>query len=114
MKNIPLFVLTILFMATSANFAYSQAAKVTEKATSSLTSSIKVKGITCSKDLTMIADNVEKLEGVSSCEVAKQGATSTFNVTFSPALVTEEEIHKAIEGTGSCEDPNERPYKVKQ
>ena len=101
-------------MTTSANIAFSQSTNTPQQSATTTTSTIAVKGITCSKDLTMISDNVEKLKGVNSCEVAKKGATSKFKVKFNPALVTEKEIHAAIEGTGSCENPNERPYKVKQ
>ena len=75
---------------------------------------IKVKGITCSTDYKMIQTNVEKLNGVSKFEVGKQGATSTFIINYNPELVSEEKIYAAIEGTGSCENHNERPYKVKQ
>ena len=100
-------------LTISANFAFSQSSTSTEQSVTTTKSTITVKGITCAKDLTMISDNVKKLEGVNSCEVVKKGATSKFRVKFDPALVTEKEIHAAIEGTGSCEDPNERPYKVK-
>ena len=101
-------------MTASVNIAFSQNANTPQQTATTTTSTIKVKGITCSKDLTMISDNIEKLKGVNSCKVAKKGATSKFKVQFNPALVTEKEIHAAIEGTGSCENPNERPYKVKQ
>lgn len=75
---------------------------------------IKVKGITCSTDYKMIRANVEKLDGVSKFEVDKQGATSTFSISFDPEVVSDKKIYAAIEETGSCENPDERPYKVKQ
>ena len=100
-------------LTISANFAFSQSSTNTDQRVTTTKSTITVKGITCAKDLTMISDNVEKLKGVYSSEVVKKGATSKFRVKFDPALVTEKEIHAAIEGTGSCENPNERPYKVK-
>ena len=78
------------------------------------TITIKVKGITCSTDYKMIQANVEKLGGVSKFEVGKQGATSTFIINYNPDVVSEEKIYAAIKGTGSCENPDERPYKVKQ
>ena len=40
----------------------------------------------------MISANVEKLNGVSSCKPGKQGTTTTFDVKFNPALITEKEI----------------------
>jgi len=74
---------------------------------------LKVKGITCSTDLKMICTSIEKVKGVISCKVAKQGTTTTFEVSFQPAMVSEKEITAAIENTGSCENPDERPYQVK-
>lgn len=65
-------------------------------------------------DLKMIAANVEKKQGVSSCKPGKQGTTTTFEIQYNPAVVTEKEIFAAIENTGSCENPDARPYKVKQ
>lgn len=65
-------------------------------------------------DLKMIAANVEKIAGVSSCTAGKQGTTTTFEVEYDALLVAEEDIYAAIQNTGSCENPDERPYKVKQ
>ncbi|HMI79496.1 MAG TPA: hypothetical protein VK484_11935 [Ferruginibacter sp.] len=77
------------------------------------TITIKVKGVTCSNDLKTLSDNVKELKGVSECKPGKTGPVSVFKITFNPALVSTEEIYKAIENTGGCSDPNERPYKVK-
>ena len=75
---------------------------------------VKVKGVTCSTDLKMIQANVEKLEGVTECSVGKRGTTTSFEITFNAKTLTEEDLYATIEGTGSCEDPDERPYKVKR
>lgn len=77
------------------------------------TITVKVKGVTCSNDLKTLADNVKELKGVSECKPGKMGPTSVFKITFNAALVSTKEIFKAIENTGGCSDPNERPYKVK-
>jgi len=77
------------------------------------TVTIKVKGVTCSNDLKTLADNVKQLRGVSDCKPGKMGPTSVFKITYDPALVSTKDIYKAIENTGGCSDPNERPYKVK-
>jgi len=77
------------------------------------TITIKVKGVTCSNDLKTLADNVKELKGVSDCKPGKMGPTSVFKITYNPALVSTKEIYKAIENTGGCSDPNDRPYKVK-
>jgi len=114
MKFIKSFVLAFIVLTATANIAFSQTTNTNQQADTIKTASIKVKGISCSMDLKMISANVEKLNGVSSCKAGKQGTTTTFEVKFNPALVTEKEIYTAIEGTGSCENPDERPYKVKQ
>lgn len=74
---------------------------------------IKVKGVTCSGDLKTIAMNVEKLTGVTQCKTGKMGATSTFEVKYNPSKVSLKAIYTAIENTQGCENPNDRPYKVK-
>ena len=74
---------------------------------------IKVKGVTCSADLNTLAENVRKLKGVVRIEPLKHGATSTFEVEFDPEIVEFNQIVAAIENTGGCKDPNEKPYRVK-
>ena len=77
------------------------------------TITIKVKGVTCSNDLKTLADNVKELKGVSDCKPGKMGPISVFKITYNPAMVSTKDIYKAIENTGGCSDPNDRPYKVK-
>lgn len=115
MKFSAITLVTVIALCVFSTSSYSQSAKI-EVPTNDTTKSItaKVKGIGCAVDLEMISTNVEKLNGVSECEATKMGPTTTFTILFNPALVSEEEIHKAIENTGSCEDPNEHPYKVKK
>jgi copper chaperone CopZ len=115
MKFSNIFVLTIAFMlvSTTATFAQSATEKV-QMADTTKTIETKVKGITCSTDLKMISANVEKLKGVSNCKAGKTGTTTTFEIAYNPSLITEKEIYAAIENTGSCENPDERPYKIKQ
>lgn len=105
--------MAIIVLTATANSAFSQT--TSNQTTDSLkTVTVKVKGITCSMDLRMISAHVEKVNGVSSCQAGKQGTTSTFEVKYNPALVTKKDIFEAIENTGSCENPDERPYKIKQ
>lgn len=106
--------LALFILTATANSTYSQTTTTTQPADTVKTAQLKVKGITCSMDLKMIAANVEKLKGVSSCKPGKQGTTTTFEVRYNPSAVTEKEVITAIESTGSCENPDERPYKVKQ
>lgn len=114
MKFIKLFAWVIIVLTATANSSFSQTTTTNQTTDSLKTASVKVKGITCSMDLKMISANVEKVKGVSSCKAGKQGTTTTFEVKYNPALVTEKEIFAAIENTGSCENPAERPYKIKQ
>ncbi len=74
----------------------------------------KVKGITCSNDVKTITGNIEKLGGIQRCKADKPGATTSFELFYNPARVSEKDIIAAIENTGGCENPNEKPYKVKQ
>jgi len=106
--------LAFTVLTATTNIAFSQTTTTNQTTDSLKTATIKVKGITCSMDLKMISANVEKLNGVSSCKSGKQGTTTTFEVKYNPSLVTEKEIFTAVESTGSCENPNEKPYKVKQ
>ncbi len=114
MKFIKSFVLASIVLTASANSAFSQTTTTDHTTDSLKTATVKVKGITCSMDLRMISANLEKVKGVSSCKAGKQGTTTTFEVKYNPASVTEKEIFAAIENTGSCENPDERPYKIKQ
>ena len=114
MKFIKSFVLAFTVLTATTNIAFSQTTNTNQTTDSLKTATVKVKGITCSMDLKMISANVEKLNGVSSCKSGKQGTTTTFEVKYNPALVTEKEVFTAIESTGSCENSNERPYKIKQ
>ena len=65
MKFSNIIVLTIALMLVSTTATFAQA--VTEKVQivdTTKTISTKVKGITCSTDLKMISENVEKLKGI--------------------------------------------------
>jgi len=112
MKYLKSIVLAFFVLAATTNNVFTQS--TTQNSDTTKTITIKVKGITCSMDLKTIATNVEELKGVSSSEPGKMGATSTFEVKYNPALVTEKEIHSAIENTGGCKNSKDRPYKVKQ
>lgn len=76
---------------------------------------IKVTGITCKGDCKDIRESVAKLNGVTATsQIGKPAATSVFEITFNPALVTEKQIQKSVEDTPGCDDPEKRPYKVKK
>lgn len=75
---------------------------------------VKVKGITCETDCNMIKSSVEKIDGITSCAVSKQGTTSSFEIKYNTSVLTEKEIYSVIENTGSCENPSDKPYTVKQ
>ena len=97
-----------------ANATITTAQNSPQASPSTKTIKVKVKGVTCANDLKTIAGNVEKLNGVTSCKSTKMGATSSFEVIYNPSQLAEKEIFTAIENTGGCENPADRPYKVKQ
>lgn len=108
------FALTLLLGFAKTGFSQTTNNNQQENVDSLNTTTLKVKGITCSMDIKMISANVEKVNGVKSCTVGKQGATTYFEVKYNPSLVTDQQILAAVEETGSCENPDERPYKVKK
>ena len=114
MKFIKSLVWTVIVLTATANIAFSQATASDQTADGLTTASVKVRGITCSTDVKMISANVEKVKGVSSCRAGKQGPTTTFVIRYNPAIATEKDVFAAIEDTGGCENPDDRPYKIKQ
>ena len=111
MKFIKSFVLAFIVLTATTSIAFAQS--TTQKTDSTKTVTIKVKGVTCNNDLKTLSTNVNELKGVSECKSGKAGPVSEFQVTFNPALISVKEIYKAIENTGGCSDPKDRPYKVK-
>lgn len=112
-------ILTLVFAFTCI-FALSSAAQTSTEQSKPVENSavqkikLKVSGITCSGDCKDLEKVVSKMNGVTSAKmVSKPAATSVFEVSFNPSVVTEKEIRKAVEGTPGCENPNDRPYKVK-
>lgn len=119
MKSKYLNAMALVFAIVLA-FAYTSGAQTPNSQTKSSNSkdttvTVKVTGITCSEDLKMISGSVEKLSGVSSFkQVGKMSTTSTFEVKYDPAKVSYQEMVKAVEGTASCDYPDQKPYKVKK
>ncbi len=112
-KNIILIIFALIGLSTTA-FSQSTENESIPTTDSLKTTIVKVKGITCAMDLKTISGNVEKMQGVSSFVTKRQGATSVFELTYLPTAVSENEIFETIENTPGCEDPNDRPYKIKQ
>lgn len=104
----------LVLSVASINTTHAQTTGAPQPTDSVVTAVIKVKGITCASDIKTIAANVEKLQGVKSFKSEKQGPTTTFQVVFNPAIITTKDIYTAIEDTNGCENPDDRPYKVKQ
>lgn len=77
------------------------------------TITVKVTGVGCSNDIRTIGQQVERIEGVTTCEVEKRGATTRFAVTFDPKVASTDDIYAAIEDTPGCKNPNDRPYRVR-
>lgn len=113
MKSILTIALGLLFFVFPPSNVWAQAEAGTIAETKSKTITVKVKGVGCSKDVKSIALSVKKLSGVTSCDVGKKGATTSYNVTYDPSAVSQNQIESAIEETPGCKNPNDRPYKVK-
>jgi copper chaperone CopZ len=113
MKFVIKSILVITFLLLSNAKSFAQTAENQENAEHLESKSMKVKGITCASDVKTIATNITKIEGVKECNPGKQGPVTTFEIIYNPALVTEKEIISAIEETGGCKNPDDRPYKVK-
>jgi len=114
MKFLKSFLIVSGIIFATVNIAQAQTivgSSITESNT--VSTSIKVNGVGCSSDIKSISKNIEAIQGVSSCELGKKGATSVFEVSFDPAIASLEDIYAAIEGTPGCKNPNDRPYKVK-
>jgi len=117
MKFLKYIVASVIIIGATAISANAQTSKETTQPASQTLQTIKIKvsGITCSGDCKDIQKSVSKLSGVTATKhIGKPAATSVFEITFNPALVTEKQIQKAVEDTPGCDDPAERPYKVKQ
>ncbi|MGK0366451.1 MAG: outer membrane receptor for monomeric catechols [Saprospiraceae bacterium] len=116
MKNL---ILLIAFMCGTATLATAQTAQTasttdaTEQSEVIETTVLKVKGATCKTDLGMIVSNVQKLDGVKSCEVLKHGAVTTLEVSYDTNTTSLSKIQKTVLTTGTCENPDERRYQVK-
>lgn len=106
----------IALLLTAAFSATVQAQTVDTTVADTVTSvTIDVKGITCGSDLPIITKNVKDVKGIVSCDpVGKPGPTTSFKVVYNPALVSYEELVKAVEGSPSCDFPDQKPYKVKK
>lgn len=114
MKSIKISVVAFLVFYALPNFMIAQTSNALPKLESVETIEVKVKGVGCADDIKSIAANVEKLEGVSRCKTVKKGAVTKFEVYLLPSMVNVDAIHAAIEDTPGCQNPNDRPYKVKQ
>jgi copper chaperone CopZ len=101
-------IIAIFLFATPALKSFAQTA------TKDTTITLKVKGLTCSNDLKTIATNVKEIKGVTACKPGKLGPTSTYKVTFNPAVVNRNDLVAVIENTPGCGDSDEKPYKVKK
>jgi len=109
MKNI-LKTITAVLVLFTATYSLSSAGVSGEELK---TIEVKVKGITCTKGPATIKKSIESIEGVESCDLkGKAKARSVFVVTFNPKKVDEKAIYNAFECTGTCSDPDARPYTV--
>lgn len=75
---------------------------------------IKVGGIGCEGDMTIIKKKLINQEGIDEVTfTAKKNEASTFSIIYHQAIITEKKIHELIESAPCCDNPNEFPYKAK-
>lgn len=108
MKNIKSILLAFFIITVTSSISSAQTTDNVK------TISVKVKGINCEEDVKTISANIAKLNGVNSCTAGTPSATTSFQVKYNAAVVTEKDIYAAVENTGGCENPEEKPYKVKK
>lgn len=76
---------------------------------------IKVSGIICGMDLPIISDTLKKQDGVKDCKaIGKAAAVTRFEITYDPNKISYQQIVNIVQNAPSCEDPKEKPYKVKK
>lgn len=78
------------------------------------TATIKVSGITCNGDMTVIKKKLINKDGIDevSFSEAKNGVV-TFTVKYHSSITSELNIRKIIEAAPSCDNPDLYPYKTK-
>jgi copper chaperone CopZ len=102
----------ILFAFVQTSYSQTKDNTQTENDT---TITIRVAGITCGNDLPIICKRVNKEKGVADCIASSEaGATTKFNVTYNPELISYQQIVDAVQDAPSCNYPNEKPYRVKK
>lgn len=116
MERYKYIVVLFVLISTTSLKTFAQNSKETPQTKSQTLQTIKIKvtGITCKGDCKDIQESIGKLDGISTTkQIGKPAATSIFEITFNPTLVTEKQIQKSVEDTPGCDDPEKRPYKVK-
>ena len=105
----------LISVASTRTFAQNSPETAQPASQNLQTIKIKVTGITCKGDCKDIQESIGQLKGITATkQIGKPAATSIFEITFNPALVTEKQIQKSVEDTPGCDDPENRPYKVKK
>jgi len=114
-KYISVLIVACTLLAVSVQAQTNKEKPVTNNQAPTLTTiKYKVSGITCANDCKDIQKTVSKLTGVTNCkQVGKASATTVFEITFDTAIITEKEIRAKVEDVPGCDDPTEKPYKVK-
>ena len=104
-----IFSITIIFIMLGViNSAKAQANDTLKTAT------IKIKGISCTMDLPIIKKKLVNEEGIDDVTYSELKSEAVFfTVKYHTAIITEQQIRSAIENAPSCDDPSEKPYKVK-
>ncbi|MDP2175259.1 MAG: heavy metal-associated domain-containing protein [Bacteroidota bacterium] len=81
----------------------------TQKPVKSQTVTYTVTDMGCSTDQKILETALYRKKGIKKVAIQADKITITFN----PQKISNEEIIKVIENTGTCEDPNDKIHKVK-
>ena len=106
---------TIISIITFVVFATINTAATAQTATDTLKmATIKIKGISCPMDLPIIKKKLVNQEGIDDVNYSEVKSEAViFTVKYHTSVITEKQIRTTIENAPSCDNPNEKPYKVK-
>ncbi len=102
-----IFLMVFLFTTITITIAQTQADSVK-------TYIIKVTGIGCDGDMTVIKKKLINQEGIDEVTFTdKKSGASQFTIVFHPFYISESKIKEIVESAPCCDNPDEFPYKVK-
>ncbi len=107
-KRIPAIVVVLLVFLISSSLK-AQTGEAVKKAI------IKVGNIHCDNDMPTIKKYLLNKDGIYDVTYTDRvHSASMFTITFQSDVVNQMQIEEAIEATPGCDDPDDRPYRVRK